>query len=128
MSIALDLSQLVTAGDKAAEAARARRAAIAARRDAAIAGGIVLDGLPVATDDLSQSRIMGAALSAMLDPGHTVQWKTPLGFVALDAPRVLAIATAIRAHVQACFDREAALLAALAAGEDDDPEGGWPGA
>lgn len=125
-TISLDLAQLVTAGDKAAQAAASARAALTARRDRAIAAGLTMNGLAIATDDISQSRIMGAALSAMLDPGYSVQWKTPAGFVTLDAVTVLALAGAIRAHVQACFDREAELLAALAASEDCDIETGWP--
>ncbi|WP_051294440.1 DUF4376 domain-containing protein [Gemmobacter nectariphilus] len=126
MSIAIDLSQLITAEAKAAEAAAARRAAVKARRDVAIASGITVGGVTVATDDQSQSRVMGAAVAAMLDPGYSVQWKTASGFVTLSAPQVIGLATAIRAHVQACFDREAALLAALDAGEAVDIETGWP--
>lgn len=126
MSIAIDLSQLITAEAKAAEAAAAQRAAIKARRDVAIASGITVGGVTVATDDQSQSRVMGAAVAAMLDPNYTVQWKTASGFVTLSAPQVIGLATAIRAHVQACFDREAVLLAALDAGEAVDIETGWP--
>lgn len=112
-----------TAADLAAEASRARRSAIKARRDRAIAAGIVVGGFPVQTDDLSQQRIIGAALAAMVDPSATVRWKVADGsFVTLDAPTVIAIAQAVRAHVQACFDREAELVA--------DPEAvidtGWP--
>lgn len=126
MTIAIDLSQLITAEAKAAEAAAAQRAAIKARRDQAIASGITVGGVTVATDDQSQSRVMGAAVAAMLDPNYTVQWKTASGFVTLSAPEVIGLATAIRAHVQACFDREAALLAALDAGEAVDIDTGWP--
>jgi hypothetical protein len=126
MTIAIDLSQLITAEAKAAEAAAAQRAAIKARRDVAIASGITVGGVTVATDDQSQSRVMGAAVAAMLDPGYSVQWKTASGFVTLSAPQVIGLATAIRAHVQACFDREAALLAALDAGEAVDIDTGWP--
>lgn len=126
MSIAIDLSQLITAEAKAAEAAAAQRVAIKARRDVAIASGIAVGGVTVATDDKSQSRIMGAAVAAMLDSDYTVQWKTENGFVTLTAPQVIGLATAIRAHVQACFDREAELLAALDAGEAVDIDTGWP--
>ncbi len=125
-AIAIDLSQIITAEAKETQAIRAERDRLKARRDLALAAGITVNGLAVATDDLSQSRIMGAALSAMLDPDYSVQWKTAAGFVTLDAATVLALAGAIRAHVQACFDREAVLLAALAAGTADDPEAGWP--
>lgn len=126
MTIPIDLSQLITAEAKAAIAAATLREAVKAHRDAAIAAGLTVEGVSVATDDQSQSRIMGAALSAMLDPGYSVQWKSAAGFVTLTAPQVIGLASAIRAHVQACFDREAALLAALDAGEPVDISTGWP--
>ncbi|MNF91252.1 hypothetical protein D3C84_738460 [compost metagenome] len=64
----------------------------------------------------------------MLDPAYLLRWKTPEGFVDLTAQQVIAVARAVRAHVQACFDREAALLAELAAGTFNDGmlEEGWP--
>lgn len=115
-----------TAADLADQAKEAERARIKARRDAAVNAGTIVAGMPIATDDTSQQRITGAALAASLDANLTVQWKTSAGFVTLDATQVLAIAQAVRAHVQACFDREAVLLAALDAGEAYVSESGWP--
>ncbi|ETD86338.1 DUF4376 domain-containing protein [Rhodobacter capsulatus] len=90
-----------------------------AARDAAIARGIEHDGLRLQTDDLSQSRLTAAALAARLDPGATVRWKLATGeFVALSAPQIIALALAVRAHVQACFDREADLAAQIRAAAD----------
>lgn len=84
-------------------------------------------GLPVQTDDLSQQRIVGVALAATVDPTTAVRWKVADGsFVTLDAPTIIAIAQAVRAHVQACFDREAELLDLIAAGETPDIDTGWP--
>jgi hypothetical protein len=104
------------------------KAQVEARRDEAIAAGIVIDGLPVQTDDISQQRITGAALAASLDPTLEVRWKVGNGaFVTLDAASVIAIAQAVRAHVQACFDREADLRDAIDAGEAPDVESAWPG-
>lgn len=40
----------------------------------------------------------GAALQAVVDRTVTVRWKTAAGFVELDGPTVLAVATAVRAH------------------------------
>ena len=88
-------------------------------RDAAIARGIEVNGLRVQTDDLSQSRLTAAALAAQLDPGATVRWKLATGaFVELTAPQIIALALAVRAHVQACFDREADLAAQIRAAAD----------
>ncbi|MBC8980740.1 MULTISPECIES: DUF4376 domain-containing protein [Pseudomonas] len=92
-------------------------------------GGISVDGIVIDTGRDSQALITGAALSAMLDPNYVCTWKAVSGAVALNANDLIAIASAIRSHVQACFDRELALLAALAngsftAGMVDE---GWPG-
>lgn len=122
----IDLTQLITAEDKAAEAYAALLASVKHRRNQAILTGITVGGIDIATDDMSQQRIMGAAVAAMLDANYTVSWKTPAGFIPLDAPTILTIATAVRAHVQACFDREADLIADIEAGDPYDIWAGWP--
>lgn len=101
---------------------------IAARRYEAEAAGITINGMAVATDDRSQSLITGAALAASLDDTYTCNWKTGEGFVLLDAKTLLLIAKTVRAHVQACFDREAVLLAAVKDGSYTDAllNQGWP--
>ncbi len=77
-------------------------------------GGV--DG--IRTDRESQALITGAALKAMQDETYSCKWKTEGGFTELTAPQILAIADAVRTHVQACFDREAELLALVDAAED----------
>ena len=67
------------------------------------------------TDRESQSMITGAALKAMQDDTYSCRWKTEAGFVELNAVQILAIADAVREHVQGCFDREAELLALVEA-------------
>lgn len=125
----IDWTLLQSPETRAATALDAQRAAITARRNTAMAAGITVAGLPIATDDVSQARITGAALAALADPSAEIRWKLPDGrFVQLTASQVLAIAGAVRAHVQACFDREAELQAALDAGTPGDAETGWPGA
>lgn len=103
-------------------------ATIAARRYEAEVGGITVLGVPIDTDDRSKLLINGAALEATIDPAYEMQWKAPGGFVELTAQQVIGIARAVRAHVQACFDREAELLAALDAGTLTPAmlEQGWP--
>ena len=64
----------------------------------------------IRTDRESQALITGAALKAMQDSEYTCRWKTETGFVELTAAQILAIADAVRAHVQGCFDRESELL------------------
>lgn len=84
--------------------------ALKARRDLVMESGLTINGVHVQTDDLSQQRLTAAALAAQLDPASTVRWKTADGsFVTLNSSQIIAIAMAVRAHVQSCFDREAEL-------------------
>lgn len=90
--------------------------------------GITVEGSVIDTTRDGQALIAGAAVSAILDPNYTCNWKTAGGFVELNAPQLVTIATAVREHVQACFDRELALLRAIEAGtySDDMLTEGWP--
>jgi hypothetical protein len=121
----------MTAAEKAA-----RDAAIAAdwaqrieaRRYAAEVGGTTVSGMPIVTDDRSKALITGAALRATRSADYTLRWKTADGFVDLNADQVIAVADAVSDHVQACFDRESALLDAVADGSitAEMLEEGWP--
>jgi hypothetical protein len=90
--------------------------------------GITVEGSIIDTTRDGQALIAGAAVSAMLDPNYTCNWKTAAGFVQLNASQLVTIATAVRAHVQACFDRELTLLRAIEMGSysDDMLTQGWP--
>jgi hypothetical protein len=103
-------------------------ALIAERRYRAETAGIVVNGMSIDTSRDSQSLITGAALQATIDSTYTCRWKTASGFVDLSAAQILALAAAVRAHVQACFDREAELLGEVEAGTftADLLEQGWP--
>jgi hypothetical protein len=94
-----------------------KRAEIAEARWKAETGGVTAQGMTISTDRDSQALITGAALQATLDPNYTCHWKTGSGFVQLDAQTILGVAAAVRQHVQECFDREAELLAEVAAAE-----------
>lgn len=102
-----------------------------ARRNAVLSSGMLVGGIPVYTDDISQQRLTAAALAATIDPTMTLNWKSAQGvFVTLTAPQIIGIAQAVRAHVQACFDREAQLLSDINAAADPravDLTTGWPG-
>lgn len=104
------------------------RAAIAAERYKHEVAGILVGGVKIDTDDRSKLLINGSVVEAMLNPDYVLQWKTPEGFVPLTADQVIAIGRAVRAHVQACFDREAELLAALERGDYTEAllYTGWP--
>ena len=103
-------------------------ALIASRRYDAETAGIDLNGMRIDTGRDSQALITGATVQAMLDPAYSLRWKTPAGFVDLTAEQIIGVARAARAHVQACFDREAELLDALEAGTfaPEMLDQGWP--
>ena len=91
-------------------------ALIATRRWKAETGGTVINGLPIDTDDRSKLLINGAAMQADRNADYVLRWKTSQGFVDLSAAQVLAVADAVSENVQLCFDREDALLGAVADG------------
>ena len=103
-------------------------ALIAARRYTAETAGTTVEGMPIDTGRDSQGLITGAALAAMLDPAYSVRWKTVAGFVDLTSQQIIGVASAVRAFVQASFDREAVLLGAVADGSitAEMLEEGWP--
>jgi hypothetical protein len=102
--------------------------AVAAERFAREGVGIVVDGLQIETTRDSQALIASTGLSAVLDPEYRCNFKTVGGFVEIGAAQIITIAKAVRAHVQACFDRELTLLRAIEAGEyhDEMLSQGWP--
>lgn len=78
--------------------------------------GTTFNGMPIATDATSQTKYIGAVVGAQIDPTAVINWKLANGdFVPLDAQTIVAVAMAVRAHVQACFDREAQLRAQIEA-------------
>jgi hypothetical protein len=77
-------------------------------------------GTVVKTDRESQSLLMGAALFAKEDPTYTVNWKGENGWVVLDAQTILYLASQVRAHVQACFDKEKLLCEQIDSAETEE--------
>ena len=90
---------------------------IAAARYAAEIAGVTVGGFTVRTDRESQALITGAALKATQDATYTCRWKTESGFVTLDAATIIAVADAVRSHVQGCFDTEYAKCVLIDAAE-----------
>lgn len=94
-----------------------KKAEIAAARYEAETAGTTVNGVLIDTGRDSQALITGAAVAAMLDENYSLNWKTANGFIHLTAPEIIAVAQTVRAHVQACFDREAELCALVDAAE-----------
>lgn len=94
-------------------------AEIAAARYNAEIAGVTINGVSIKTDRESQGLITGAALKALQDNTYTCKWKGIDGFVELTAPQIIAIADAVRAHVQSCFDHEAELVPLIESAETE---------
>lgn len=90
-----------------------KKAEIAAARYRAEIDGVEFAGVHIKTDRESQALITGAALAAVNDADYSVVWKCADGFITLTAEQITAAALAVRAHVEACFAREAELSAAV---------------
>ncbi|MER8394084.1 DUF4376 domain-containing protein [Mesorhizobium sp. M1340] len=107
-------------------------AQLAARRWRAETGGVTVDGVAMATDRDTTAMLTAAFVTANADPNYSIRWKVQNGvFATVSAPQIIALATAVRDHVQACFDREDELTAAIvtansAALDALDLESGWP--
>lgn len=107
---------------------------LSARRYQAETGGILFAGIPIRTDRETSAILTAARVLAVEDPNFTVpNWKAANGvFVPLDATTIIAVADAVRQHVQSTFDHEALLSAQILAAEDEealeavDIEAGWP--
>lgn len=128
--MSIDWGKVKTAETKTAEALKILRGRVAAARYSHEVKGIVVNGMAVDTGRDSQGLVAGACLAAVIDSNYSVNWKCQDGtFLVLDSTQIIAVATAIRAHVQACFDREHIVLQAI---EDNTFTEellltGWPG-
>ena len=102
--MSIDWTKVITVEDKFAKAKEAKKAEIAQARYEAEIAGVTINGVSIKTDRESQGLITGAALKAMQDNTYVCRWKGIDGFVELTAPQIIAIADAVREHVQSCFD------------------------
>lgn len=139
-ALALNPSPLVgpTLAEQEAQALAEQKAqylsAISVRRLAAEEAGTTVGGVEVATDRVSQGKLTAAYVKANESSSYQIQnWKGPTGtFTTLSAAEIIAAASAVEAHVQACFNNEAALNTAINSATDAtelaavDINVGWP--
>ena len=94
-----------------------------------------MNGSTIACDDVTIGRLTAVVVLMDADPNAptTRRWKMPNGsWQTLDRDQLVAMSSAIAAHVQACFDCEEAPLAQIGAAENVDAldaldlETGWP--
>ena len=95
-----------------------KKSKIAAARYNAETAGVVFNDVLIDTGRDSQALITGAALAAVIDGEYSLNWETVDGFIHLSAPEIIAVAQAVRAHVQSCFDREGELVAQVDAAQN----------
>lgn len=77
-------------------------------------GGVIVNGIPIATDDRSKQMIMGARLAAAADSGFTTPWVAADNSVhTLTAAEVIAISNAVLEHVATCFATFATVAAKI---------------
>lgn len=101
----------------------------AARRYQAEVSGITIDGLSVYTDRTTQNKLTAASNRAQRNAEYTVNWKLTSGaFINLNATTIIAIGDTVGDHVQACYDREGELAAAVEDGTYTEAmlNTGWP--
>jgi len=93
----------------------AKRNEIANARYEAERAGMLFGGVVVKTDDISQSKITGAVLSALEDPEYSIaDWKVNDGtFIVLSNAQILELGRALRNFVQAQFTKERMLSALI---------------
>ena len=73
--------------------------------------GFSVNGMMIATDATSQTKLLAAFVLAQSTPGFTVNWKMQDGtFYTLDKTAISNIVAQVRAFVQSVFDWEAALV------------------
>lgn len=74
-------------------------------------GGIMVNGIKVASDDRSKTMIIGARAMADSNKDYSLKWKLTDGtFITIDAYGIIAISNAVLAHVQKCFDVEGEII------------------
>lgn len=109
---------------------------LADRRWQVETGGVSFGEMTIPTDrETSRLMIKTAYDRAREDPEYQIpNWKAANGvFVTLTNSMIIAIGDAVLNHIQACFDHEAVLTAAILAAEDEealeaiDINSGWPG-
>lgn len=73
-------------------------------RESKILNGITTNGITIEGDDKTQIRLAGARIEAESNPDYVVKWKATSGEVELNAAQVIALSSALRQHIQKCFD------------------------
>lgn len=77
------------------------------------AKGVAVNGVSLATDDNSQTKISQIKQAFDIGTVTSITFKTSNGFMTVDAAQVTIFYNAVVAHVQSCFAAEAAAVQAI---------------
>lgn len=125
----IDWTKLVTKETSEKQAIEDVKGVIASRRYDAETRGVSVNGMNVFTDRNTQMKLIAASVRAGRDPEFSVNWKlSDSSFVTLDSKTLIFLADVVGDYVQACFDREAALLSEFEKGTytNEMLSEGWP--
>lgn len=110
----------------------AKLAAVQAKKCAVRDGGFIVDAVRFDSDDTAQIAYMSLAMELMSNPSYTTSWKASGNlWVTMDAAGFAKVRTGIKAHIEACFAKQAQLdyLIQNAASVEEldaiDIEAGW---
>lgn len=93
-------------------------------RDRKVYDGIAVGAMSIPTDERTQQVLAAAYTMAKLDPTYTIpDWKVDGAYVSLSNEQIIAIATAVREHVQTCFSLNKTVDQRIDAGEITDRYG-----
>lgn len=79
--------------------------------------GTEINGVPIALDDGAIALINGLYVSASRDENKVFSFDTPAGSIELTSEQAIALSVAVSDWVQLTFDRRAAVLIAISAGQ-----------
>lgn len=118
---------VIKADDRTPEEKQAPLLASLANRRWQATQSFTFDGVETAADGAAMA-ITGALLAMQLGGPDTVNWKLADGeWRTWGFTDLLAFGQSVSAHIQACFDHEAALAALIGDGQEPNIEAGWPG-
>lgn len=88
----------------------------AARRYDLETAGVLVGSSVIASDRQSQAMITGAYSFAQANPTATIKFKATDGWITANCSLITAVATAVGAHVQACFAAESSVASQIDSG------------
>lgn len=91
-------------------------------RYARVDAGFDISGIRILCDTRTSAYLTAIFIESQMSADFTVQWKTPAGFITLNAAMITAITRAARQFVQKCFDAEETVLAKINDGTLSDVE------